>query len=472
MLCCSSCIELPVVLSGQGLTHVPNNLSENLVQLDLSFNNITEIMKDDFRTLEQVKIIDLSSNQIQILHERSFEHAYCLEELNLSYNSIIHLPHSIFRSNQNLKTLYLKKNRLLAFGDLSKAQHILESKSLIYLDVSFCNITYISCESLKGLPNLKTLKTDGNPLTQQNFEIKNPPKNLKTMKTKSCNSSIFEKFCCNFQEQGVEITPSTRNLSNHQTEANGNYELDFVLKVGITTSVAVFIIVVTSYFLCTICKNRRANRAAITRHNLVSAIQNRPLPQPPIQDGGYEEPIIPNNQFISSVTSNNLQLNMNRGYVRLPSTESDSLINKDTSTYHVSMESNHGSARSLSSSDEYKDNVPYSTSVYIYSYSDANEEEEENNMPVPPMKGNYSLSASPHFSEAKHLSTTGIPPRPCQRLRCPQDDGYFDKEKAQTRHPPTSPASPTRNVTTFSVKKIDSVNVYVSSISIELGQGS
>jgi len=139
----------------------------------------------------------------------------------------------------------------------------------------------------------------------------------------------------------------------------------------------------------------------------------------------------------------------------------------------VSVEVNHGSAHSLSGSTEHQDNLPYPSGICIYSHSDLTEEEEEvNNLPVTLMDVNYSTSTSPHFSGANQPSPTGIPPRPCQRLGCPQDVGYFENKKAPARAPPTSPASPTRNVTMFSVKNINSKNVFISSTSIELGHGS
>ena len=470
MLPFTSCNEDTKVLSARGLTHVPKNLSENLVTLDLSSNNITAINIDDFHNLKQVKLICLSYNQIQSLHERSFEHASCLQELDLSYNNIVHLPHSIFSSNQDLEKLYLKGNRLQLFGNLSKAEHILDSQSLIYLDVSFCNITYISCESLEGLPNLTTFITDGNPFTRQDVEIRNSSINPRKMKSDLCNSTIYEKFSYNLQEQGGEVNSTTLSP---RSEAKGGQLDPNLLYSAIGMSVFLFIAAVICYSLNSIYKNRRANKVAIKNHNALKALQSRPLPQPPFQDGGYEAPITPSNECISSITSNNLHLNKNRRYIRVPSSENDNVIKTYTTTCQVSVEVNHGSAHSLSGSTEHQDNLPYPSGICIYSHSDLTEEEEEvNNLPVTLMDVNYSTSTSPHFSGANQPSPTGIPPRPCQRLGCPQDVGYFENKKAPARAPPTSPASPTRNVTMFSVKNINSKNVFISSTSIELGHGS
>jgi hypothetical protein len=131
-----------------------------------------------------------------------------------------------------------------------------------------------------------------------------------------------------------------------------------------------------------------------------------------------------------------------------------------------------GSANSLSVSTEYQDNLPYPPNIYIYSYSDVTEEEEENNLSLPPMKGDYSISTSPHFSGTNRPSATGIPIRPHQKLGRPQNDGYLEKKRVPTRPTPTCPASPTKNVTTYCVKNVDSQKVYVSSISIDLGKRS
>jgi hypothetical protein len=438
MVACTSCDVTTKVLSARGFTHVPKNLPANLITLDLSDNNITTIENDDFGTLKQVKTINLSYNQIQTLHGRSFENLPYLEVLDISFNNIVHLPHLIFIKNHNLKDLYLKKNKLNITGNLSKAEHILDSQSLVHLDISFCNITFISCEALKGLPNLMTLNTDGN----------------KAMKADFCNSSTFNRSCCDLQGEEMETDPSTpRILPNEANRKHGPDSL--VVFVGVAMCICVFIIVVTSYFLYNYCARRRAKKE-VDNLNSRSAdeIQRRPLPQLP--NGGYEEPILPSNESNSSVSSSSLHSNRNFGYVPLTSEENESLINTDPATYHVSMETIHASVHSLSGSTNYQAYAP--TTMYPYSDSDVNEEE-DNNFPGPPMKGKCFIPTSPHFSGANHPSTTGIPPR----LGYPQDP---------TRPTPTSPTSPTGNVTKFFVKKVNSEKVYISSTSIELGQNS
>jgi hypothetical protein len=478
MTSCTSCFEDQAVYSAQGISEVPKNLTENLVRLDLSNNNITTINKHDFYKLGQVKVIDLSYNNIHIVHEDSFEHVVCLEELDLSYNNIVHLPLNIFRSNQNLKQLYLKKNRLQIMGDSSKAQHILDSGSLTYLDVSFCNITCISSEALSGLPNLETLIINGNPLTRANFEITKPPRKLKKLQIDCCSSSTSETYRCNWQERIVETTLLPPCLPTPQTKTNEDDQADPVVLVSIIMCAGIFTITVTSYVLIARYKSRK-NEVINEDHNLVraTAIQQRPLPPPPLED--YEVPITPRNEYNLSVSHHNLQINRNSGYAPVSLVENDGRTVPGTD--RVPTDTNHGSRHSLSCSTEYQDGVPYSSNHCIYSCSEMNEED-ENNFPIPPTKETSSSATTPLFPRANRPSrtcttSTAISLRPFQRLGSPPEDGRFKNQKnpfppASTRPTSTCQASSIRNVTTFCVKKINSEKVYVSSTCIELEKGS
>lgn len=300
---------------------------------------------------------------------------------------------------------------------------------------------------------------------------KNRPENLSTLALSNNNS---------WQEQNVEITSLTFSHPTSETGTNEDDEVDpVVVKVGIIICFGVFVIIVTSYFLITRCKSRRANEVTIEEHNSLKAIaiQQRPLPSPPLQDNGYEVPNISRNECNSSVSSHNLQLARNRGYTRVPLVENDGISRIVPATDHVLTEPNHGSKHSLSCSTEYQDNVPYSSNTYIYSCSEINEE--ENNLPVPCTKEGSSVPTTPQFARQNrpsctYTTSTAIPLPPFQKLGSPLDHAHFKKQNmpltpASTRLSSTSQVSSIKNVTTFGVKKINSKNVYVSSTFIELG---
>jgi hypothetical protein len=468
---CTSCCEDTAVLSRRGLNEIPANLKENLVTLDLSSNNITTIKKHDFSKLRQLKTINLSYNKIQALHEDSFQRVILLEELNLSYNRIVRLPPNIFRSNRNLKTLYLKKNLLRSAGESSKAEHILDSDTLTYLDVSYCNITYISSEALSGVPNLTTLRIDGNPLTQRSIEM------LHEMHIELGSSYTYEKVSYNLQDQDVEIISLPRSTSTPQNETTENDDVDpVVLQVGIVLSVCAFIIVVSSYVMITVYKNRKANEVTIKEHNSVRAIQQRPLPQPPLEDNGYEVPITPGNDNTSSVPFHDLQSRRGHEYSPVPLVENDR-IRPLPAADRVLTEITHGSSHNLSCSTEYLDNVPCASGTYIYSRSERNEED-ENNLPLP-----SSIHKTPQFfpianrPSCTYRTSAVIPLTQSKMLGSPPDDGRFWKRDAPLPPTPKGPTSTsqalsTKNVTTFCVKNVSSENVIVSTTFIELGHDS
>ena len=110
------------------------------------------------------------------------------------------------------------------------------------------------------------------------------------------SSYTYEKFSYNLQDQDLEIISLPRSTSTPQNETTENDDVEpVVLQVGIVMSVCAFIIVVSSYVMITVYKNRKANDVTIKEHNSIRAIQQRPLPQPPVEDNGYEVPITPGN---------------------------------------------------------------------------------------------------------------------------------------------------------------------------------
>ena len=66
---------------GLSLTSVPQNLSVNIVGLDLSQNNITEIVNDSFAKYRNLITLNLSENKIKEIQENGFSGLGNLKEL-------------------------------------------------------------------------------------------------------------------------------------------------------------------------------------------------------------------------------------------------------------------------------------------------------------------------------------------------------------------------------------------------------
>jgi Leucine-rich repeat (LRR) protein len=73
---------------GLNLTSVPQNLSVNIVGLDLSQNNIHEIVNDSFAKYQNLVTLNLNENEIKEIQENGFSGLGNLKELYISENNV------------------------------------------------------------------------------------------------------------------------------------------------------------------------------------------------------------------------------------------------------------------------------------------------------------------------------------------------------------------------------------------------
>lgn len=114
-MACSVSPEGVVIMAGQGLTDIStstflsckSNGYGDILKVDLSGNNITDVDPDTFKSLYNLEEIDLSHNEIEELDSNTFEGMRSLETLDLSYNRF-----------QTLKTGILHKD-LFALTEVS-----------------------------------------------------------------------------------------------------------------------------------------------------------------------------------------------------------------------------------------------------------------------------------------------------------------------------------------------------------------
>ena len=67
----------------------------NILSIDLSHNNITEIPADAFARFPNVGTINISYNSINNIHEDAFRHNHALQSINLNDNQITEIdPHT------------------------------------------------------------------------------------------------------------------------------------------------------------------------------------------------------------------------------------------------------------------------------------------------------------------------------------------------------------------------------------------
>ena len=129
------------------LVIVPNNLFEDILFLNLSFNYINTLDKSSFIKYSYITNLDLSNNNVNLIETGTFDPLNFLLVLNLSYNTNLNIEKvDLFRYTKRLSSLQLSQCNLRAIpvsflNDLPK----LES-----LDLSFNNLSSIHIKLSSG----------------------------------------------------------------------------------------------------------------------------------------------------------------------------------------------------------------------------------------------------------------------------------------------------------------------------------
>ncbi|KAJ8886134.1 hypothetical protein PR048_012343 [Dryococelus australis] len=137
--------------------------------LDISSNAIRTIA-DNVGHYPQLQLLNLSKNQIQALPLTAFKNMPSLQALDLSYNNISDLSQinadTFIENNTRLKELNLAGNPITNLGTDSKSvSSVLTSSSLVKLYFSDCKIdTVAGLAALKNLPKLEYLDLSRNPI--------------------------------------------------------------------------------------------------------------------------------------------------------------------------------------------------------------------------------------------------------------------------------------------------------------------
>lgn len=139
-------------LSFNSLVHVPPKLPSSLTKLFLSNAKIMNITEEDFKGLEQLIVLDLSGNCPMCfnapfnctpcrinsslnIHRFAFRSLTQLRYLNLSSTSLQSIPSTWFDNLTNLKELYLEFNYLVQ--EIASGEFLTKLPSLQVLDLSF-----------------------------------------------------------------------------------------------------------------------------------------------------------------------------------------------------------------------------------------------------------------------------------------------------------------------------------------------
>ncbi|XP_029455524.1 amphoterin-induced protein 3 [Rhinatrema bivittatum] len=136
-----------------------------LLDLRISHNQIKNLSAKALHNATQLKHLDLSSNHLETIKKHFFEQLVSLEELLLYNNNIMHVDGHAFTHLSSIRKIYLSCNLLTSFS-FSSMQNF-SHPHLRTLDLSSNNFSLIPTEEVMALPAyLKNgLYLHNNPLT-------------------------------------------------------------------------------------------------------------------------------------------------------------------------------------------------------------------------------------------------------------------------------------------------------------------
>lgn len=141
---------LTLDLGNCNLEHLPHGHMMKLEDLDLHGNNIQLLRNKSFTYSPNIGTLNMSYNAIKSIEVNSFSHLERMTELDLSYNRLTSIEKTAFKKNLRLKSLYLSHNYFRRIKGIA-------SDSLNFLDMNSCEINLLTQYSLTNLPALTEL---------------------------------------------------------------------------------------------------------------------------------------------------------------------------------------------------------------------------------------------------------------------------------------------------------------------------
>lgn len=192
------------------LTAIPNKLSSDIQNLNVSHNKLHEITQNAFEEvgLINLKKLYLRSCQIITIHKDGFKNLRILIEIDLSRNNIQILHADTF--------IDLEKIRIINLGDnqLEKLHNGLfkELRFLQNVDLNNNNIHTIGADTFTNLPKLITVNLSYNNLTHLNFDTFH--KNVSSLTSLVLRNNPWN---CDCNLQSFRNWISEKNLYTHPT---------------------------------------------------------------------------------------------------------------------------------------------------------------------------------------------------------------------------------------------------------------
>uniref|UniRef100_A0A182QTC0 LRRCT domain-containing protein n=1 Tax=Anopheles farauti TaxID=69004 RepID=A0A182QTC0_9DIPT len=127
----------------------------NLVTAIVRGNMVRQLDRDSFAGTALLEHLDLSSNSIYTIHPEAFRALKHLKTLDLSFNMLSRIDGKLFKTNDLLTHINLSRNYIARFSRIS-------ADSLVYLNMSWCEILTIEWDALASMGELIELDLSNN----------------------------------------------------------------------------------------------------------------------------------------------------------------------------------------------------------------------------------------------------------------------------------------------------------------------
>lgn len=151
-------------LNNNNIKHLDHKQFSELNELEIleiSSNRISECKQTSFIDMKSLQILNLSHNNFEIIHSGQFKNLDRLRILDLSFNKLKSIPNDAFERNK-LEQLMISHNELFV---APTAPLMVVSFSLRLLDLSYNKIEHIDSSTFANTPLLTHLNLCHNKLT-------------------------------------------------------------------------------------------------------------------------------------------------------------------------------------------------------------------------------------------------------------------------------------------------------------------
>lgn len=155
--------------SNSSLASIPANLSEDVQMLDMSYNTVLELPKDAFKSVHLVNLHKLKARgcSIETVDKDAFRGLLVLIDLDLSDNNIHVLHPATFRDPFRLRSVHLNRN------PVQRLQNgLFSNMSFLHaVELNGCLISLIEPKTFYNVTNLDSLELNGNQLVSVKSEV-------------------------------------------------------------------------------------------------------------------------------------------------------------------------------------------------------------------------------------------------------------------------------------------------------------